>query len=242
MEWSEWQPIYLDIVQRLDLDTAMDRKATELLTGILREIDPQPLLNKLRESMSGRSIVVCGAGPSLESHIQKLKARNDFPDLVMVAADGAVSVLLEQGIKCDAVTTDLDGDIKHLMEMKRRGAILIVHGHGDNIEIVKSVVPELGDILGSTQVEPTNRAFLWGGFTDGDRACHVVSDYNPERMILAGMDFGSLVGHWSKPEHDVHFVATLRKKIKLEIAKELISSLLDRTGIEHFFLNPTESG
>lgn len=239
MEWSEWRPIYLDIVQRLELDTSRDREATALLTRILGDINPQPLLDQLRESIDGRGIVVCGAGPSLEQHVQSLKTENTFVDFVTIAADGAVSVLLDHDIKCDIVATDLDGDIEHLMETKRNGAILVVHGHGDNMEIVESVVPELGDVLGSTQVEPTHRAFLWGGFTDGDRACHIASEYRPEKIVFAGMDFGNLVGKWSKPGRDNHFVADKRKSIKLDIAKELILKLLERTGIEHIFLNQT---
>ncbi|MFW9770463.1 MAG: 6-hydroxymethylpterin diphosphokinase MptE-like protein [Candidatus Thorarchaeota archaeon] len=242
MEWSEWQPIYLDIVQRLDLDTSKDREATALLTRILEDTDPKILLDQLRGLIDGKSVVVCGAGPSLEQHVKQLKAENTNENHVIVAADGAVSVLIEQDIVCDVVATDLDGNLEHLMEMTRRGAILIVHGHGDNIETMKSVVPELGEVLGSTQVEPTHRTFLWGGFTDGDRACHVVSEYKPKRIILAGMDFGRLVGQWSKPGHEGHFPASWRKRVKLEIAEELISSLFERTGIEHLFLDSTESG
>jgi uncharacterized Rossmann fold enzyme len=237
MDWSDWRPIYLDIVQRLKLDIERDRESTLLLTNILENINPRPLLDQLQESIAGKSVVVCGAGPSLEHHVQSLKTKNDLSNLAIMAADGAVSVLLDQDVKCDVVTTDLDGDIEHLKETRRKGAILVVHGHGDNMETAESVVPELGDVLGSTQVEPTHRTFLWGGFTDGDRACHIASEYSPEKIIFAGMDFGSLVGKWSKPDHDTHFAANRRKRIKLEIAEELISSLFERTGIEHIFLN-----
>lgn len=240
MEWSEWQPVYLDIVKRLELDITKDREATALLTGILKDINPRPLLNKLREVIEGKSVVVCGAGPSLERHLLRLKTSKELANHVVVAADGAVSVLLDHGIKCDVVATDLDGDIEHLKEMKRRGAILVVHAHGDNMDAIASVVPELGDVLGSTQVEPTHRAFLWGGFTDGDRACFIACEYGPERIVFAGMDFGSLVGKWSKPNHDSHFAANLRKRIKLEIAHELISRFFERTMIEHIFLNSAD--
>ena len=236
MKWSDWRPIYMDIVQRLELDVEMDRKATELLTNILEDTNPHPLLNQLQETIEGKSVVVCGAGPSLERHVQNLKTGSDLSELVIMAADGAVSVLLDHDIRCEVVATDLDGDIEHLMEMKRKGAILVVHGHGDNMEVVESVVPELGDVLGSTQVEPTHRAFLWGGFTDGDRACHIASKYSSEKIIFAGMDYGSLVGKWSKPSYDDHFIADKRKKIKLKIAQELISSLFERTGIKHVYL------
>ena len=226
----------MDIVQRLDLDTDADRESTKLLTSLLESIDPNPLLKRLANSISGSKVVVCGAGPSLKKHMKALLKRGELTESVIVVADGATSVILELELRCDVVVTDLDGDIDHLLEAKNNGALLIVHGHGDNIDRVKLYVPKLGDVLGSTQVEPTDRAFLWGGFTDGDRACHVVSEYTPERIILAGMDFGATVGKWSKPGHVNHFLADDRKRIKLEIAKDLISGLLKRTGVDHLFV------
>ncbi len=236
MKWNDWHPIYWDIVERLDLDAKRDKEATRLLTMLLEDIDPQPLLVRLRDTLSGRNVVICGAGPSLDRHLRQLWENDEISESVIVVADGAVSVVMEQGIDCDIVVTDLDGNLDHLKKTADKGTLFIVHAHGDNMDIVKSVVPRLGNILGSTQVEPTNRAFLWGGFTDGDRACHIVSEYLPTKIILAGMDFGSTVGKWSKPEHDSHFIAGKRKRIKLEIAEELISSLLKRSGIEYVYL------
>jgi len=236
MEWKEWQPIYHDIVNRLDLDSAMDIQATQLLTDLLMNINPSPLLNILEQKISGRTVVVCGAGPSLEKHIQKLKERNEYQDLVFVAADGAVSLLLEQDCPCDIIVTDLDGDYNHIKQATLNGALVIVHGHGDNIDKVQDMVPDLGQVLGSTQVEPTERTFLWGGFTDGDRACYVVTAYSPREVILAGMDFGSVVGKWSKPSHETHFPAPERKLVKLEIAHDLISTLFEKVDIPHTIL------
>jgi uncharacterized Rossmann fold enzyme len=236
LKWDDWYPIYLDIVQRLNLDSDADKESTDLLTSMLEPFDPSPLLKRLSELIWGNHVIVCGAGPSLKQHMKSLENENSFAESVIVVADGATSVILELGMHCDVVVTDLDSNIDHLMEAKNNGALLIVHAHGDNIDRVKSIVPKLGNILGSTQVEPTDRAFLWGGFTDGDRACYVVSEYSPRRITLAGMDFGVTVGKWSKPGHDNHFPANERKRIKLEIAEELISNLLRRTRIEHLFL------
>ena len=236
MEWKEWQPIYYDIVNRLGLDSSMDIQATQLLTDLLMNINPSPLLRFLEQKISNRTVVICGAGPSLEKHVQTLKERSDYQDLVFVAADGAVSLLLEQNCPCDIIVTDLDGDYNHIKQATQNGALCIVHGHGDNIDKILDMVPQLGQVLGSTQVEPTERVFLWGGFTDGDRACYVVTKYSPERVILAGMDFGTIVGKWSKPSHETHFPAPQRKRVKLEIAHVLITTLFDRIDIPYTIL------
>lgn len=233
MEWIKWEPIYLDIVRRLDLDSSMDRAATKLLTELLQKVNPSPLLHLLEERIRNRTVVVCGAGPSLEGHLQILKERDDFEDLALVAADGAISLLLEHNCKCDIIVTDLDGDYIDIRDATHKGALAIVHGHGDNMDKVHKMVPELGLVLGSTQVEPTERAFLWGGFTDGDRACYVVTTYNPKEIILAGMDFGEVVGKWSKPSHSEHFSASERKRIKLKIAYELITALFEEVDIPY---------
>jgi uncharacterized Rossmann fold enzyme len=231
MRWEDWKPVYLDIVHILNLDTSQDRVATMQLTRMLQGIMPDSLLEDLYHRIKGRTLVVCGAGPSLETHLKSLASTKESDEFIYAAADGAVSALLDQGCKCSIIATDLDGDLKDIEEAKDEGAIVIVHGHGDNMEKVEEVIPVLGDVLGSTQVEPTDRAFLWGGFTDGDRACHLVADYSPRRIILAGMDFGGLVGKWSKPMHSSHFPADERKRIKLRIAQKLISALIERTDI-----------
>lgn len=237
MEWKEWQPIYYDIVNRLNLDSEMDIQATQLLTDLLMNINPRPLLSYLEQKIHDRTVVICGAGPSLEQHVQTLKEKPDYQDLVFVAADGAVSLLLEQNCPCDIIVTDLDGDYNHIEQATRKGALCVVHGHGDNIDKILDMVPNLGQVLGSTQVEPTERVFLWGGFTDGDRACYLVTEYSPKGIILAGMDFGRVVGKWSKPFHESHFIAPQMKLAKLEIAHELITTLLDSIDLPYTILD-----
>ncbi|MCK4567464.1 MAG: DUF115 domain-containing protein [Candidatus Thorarchaeota archaeon] len=236
MDWIDWQPIYQDIVNRLNLDSIMDIRATQLLTELLKDVNPDPLLQLLDQRIRNRTVVVCGAGPSLEQHLQTLKERSDYQDLVFVAADGAVSLLLEKNCACDIIVTDLDGDYNHIKQALQNGAIGIIHGHGDNRDKIREIVPSLESVLGSTQVEPTERAFLWGGFTDGDRACYLVINYTPRRIILAGMDFGKVVGKWSKPSHETHFAAPQRKVLKLEIAHELITTLLETVDIPYTIL------
>jgi uncharacterized Rossmann fold enzyme len=236
MKWEDWKDDYLRIVERLNLNPDADRLATALLSSLLRDLDTKVLLGDLRERIEGQTIVVCGAGPSLKNHLRELDSSYKSDDLVYVAADGAVSALLRTNRKCDILVTDLDGDPSDIESATRTGALTIVHGHGDNMEALGHAVPSLGKVLGSTQVEPAPNVFLWGGFTDGDRACHIVAHYAPRHVILAGMDFGTRVGQWSKPGHSVHYEASARKQTKLKIAEELISGLKEKGALDFTLL------
>jgi uncharacterized Rossmann fold enzyme len=236
MEWKDWEPHYNRIVDRLALDPQADRNATSLLDSLLKDHPQDLILRKLEGIIENKNVVICGAGPSLERHLKTTIPSKELANAVYVASDGAASALLEFDYRCDILVTDLDGDPDALREVIRRGTTPIVHAHGDNMDKVSEFVPELDTVLGSTQVEPTERVFLWGGFTDGDRACYLVSHYNPSCVILAGMDFGDIVGRWSKPGHRSNFVADERKKEKLAIARELISDLKSRVNLDIILL------
>ncbi|MHA2378587.1 MAG: 6-hydroxymethylpterin diphosphokinase MptE-like protein [Candidatus Thorarchaeota archaeon] len=236
MEWKEWEPLYDSIVNRLNLDSQADRKATAVLSRLLQDKDPEPTLRQIKELIRGKSTIVCGAGPSLDRHLRDSIAPETLQDSTCVASDGAASGLLELGFSCDILVTDLDGDLQSIREVVRRGAIPVVHAHGDNIELVREVVPTFETVVGSTQVEPTERVFLWGGFTDGDRACHLVSHYEPSGVILAGMDFGDTVGRWSKPGHETSYPADSIKRQKLAIAGELLERLMSESHVEFTLL------
>jgi uncharacterized Rossmann fold enzyme len=236
MDWAEWKPTYDNIVNRLNLDSQADRQATEVLSRLLENKDPEPTLRQIERLIEGRSIIVCGAGPSLDRHLREVTSLGILEDSTCVASDGAASGLLELGFRCDILVTDLDGDLQSIREVVRRGAIPVVHAHGDNIDLVREIVPTFEIVVGSTQVEPTERVFLWGGFTDGDRACHLVSHYRPSKVTLAGMDFGDIVGRWSKPGYEASYPADSVKREKLAIAGELIDRLMSRSDVEFTLL------
>lgn len=233
LEWGEWKPQYLRIVEELGLNTEADYEATEVLRSLIDGQNPAPLLVKLETLLADRDVVICGAGPSLERHLNEIEKQYGLSNFTIVAADGAASALLKGEHRCDVLVTDLDGRQRDLEEVVRRGAIPIVHAHGDNIQPVKDIVPRLGQILGSTQVRPIGNVFLWGGFTDGDRACHIVMSYRPRKLVLAGMDFGHIVGHWSKPSFEVAVWANERKRSKLVIAKRLIRNLVEQSDLDY---------
>jgi uncharacterized Rossmann fold enzyme len=235
MEWKDWEPIYLDIVRKLNLDVDADREATIILSQLLSGSDSQFLLKKLNDLIRRQDILICGAGPSLEQHIKHLK-EEEIDRYVIVAADGASTALIENDVYCQVIVTDLDGDLNDIKLHQERGAIAIVHAHGDNIDTIKKHISQMLPVLGSTQVEPVENVFLWGGFTDGDRATHLVAEHSPGNVILAGMDFGTLVGRWSKPGNPDHYQADSRKIIKLEIAQELLLRPLIEAKVKYSLL------
>jgi hypothetical protein len=237
LRWEAWKPHYQEIALRLNLDTEADQRATETLHQLLADTNPKPMLQRLESIIKGNDVVVCGAGPSLHRHLEVVTTNPKMSQAVFVAADGATSAFLEIRKTCDIIVTDLDGDRNDIGEMIQEGALAIVHAHGDNIPTLETYVPEVLPVLGSTQVKPTSRVFLWGGFTDGDRACFLVSHYSPRRIILAGMDFGCLVGRWSKPDKHQHFAADAVKQAKLGIAKQLITNLQQQSNTEYTLLN-----
>jgi len=232
MEWSHWQPTYQAIAKRLGLDPEKDRQATELLTQLLKDTSPNMLLGRLKESIQGQNVVVCGAGPSLDKHLLQIQKSHDWREGVLVAADGAADGMMHFGLKPDVIVTDLDGNRGALQRLIEDGAIAIVHAHGDNMDLVRQTVPTLPPVLGSTQVEPTNRVFLWGGFTDGDRACYVTAEYEPSMILLAGMDFGDYVGRWSKPDGRGVHPAVETKREKLRIGEGLLRGLIASSDIK----------
>ncbi|KAF5423700.1 MAG: hypothetical protein C5S45_00565, partial [Candidatus Methanocomedens sp.] len=78
-------------------------------------------------------------------------------------------VLMDMGIVPHIIVTDLDGDVKAEIKASQAGAVMVVHGHGDNIPIIMSIVPKLCNVVGSTQTVPLDNVHNFGGFTDGDR-------------------------------------------------------------------------
>ena len=236
MKWDDWKPYYLDIISQLNIDMEKDVASTEILDALLKSTDSAPLITTLRKLIHDRTVIVCGAGPSLLEHLQIIKSSDDYKDVTFIAVDGATSAFVELDMTCDIIVTDLDGDHNDIISMVEQGALSVVHAHGDNIKAVKEVVPKLKHVLGSTQVEPRAKVFLWGGFTDGDRACYLVAHYGPKRIVLAGMDFGENIGRWSKPGHSATFPADERKLLKMKIAEYLLSILWMQTGIDYEYL------
>ncbi|MBP1912409.1 6-hydroxymethylpterin diphosphokinase MptE-like protein [Thermococcus stetteri] len=220
MKWEEWKPFYMRIVEEMGYSIEEDRKAAQILRALLLESDDYILRDEL-EAVVGEKAYVFGAGPSLEDALKEL----DFSDGTLIAADGATSALLENGLVPDIIVSDLDGRIPDLKIANDRGAFMVIHAHGDNIDKLTSYVPLFSRILGTTQAEPLDIVYNFGGFTDGDRAAFLAEELGAKEIVLVGFDFGNVVGKWSKPGLREHSPIWESKRKKFEFARELLEWL-----------------
>ncbi|MEM2094669.1 MAG: 6-hydroxymethylpterin diphosphokinase MptE-like protein [Candidatus Bathyarchaeia archaeon] len=223
MNLSVWLTRYREIVRKLSLSWDKDQEAADLLSSLLDE-DFIPL-ERVREAVSGRNVLVFGAGPSLVQDLLSLIQNSILDRFCLITADGATSALIKQNIRPNLIVTDLDGNIEDQIHASKEGSIVIIHAHGDNIPALTKYVSKFHNRLGSTQVEPRKGVYNFGGFTDGDRAVFMSISLGAKTLTLAGMDFGSEIGEYSKPKP----YSKEMKVEKLHVGLELLEWLSTNT-------------
>ena len=208
MEFSEWEPLYTQILADFGFDRSEDVASARILADLLH--GRAGALADLRGIISGRDIAVCGNAPSLASEIDSI-----MPEHLVIAADGATTVLMANRMIPDVIVTDLDGTIEDIISASEKGSFVVVHAHGDNIPAVRSVVPRLRGtrVLGTTQSEPFDDIHNFGGFSDGDRCVFLAKASGAASVTLFGFDY------------DDPAVNDVKKK-KLGWAKRLIEEYL----------------
>ena len=196
MQYSEWEPIYEEILKDFgytrEKDEEAARVASEMMARKRREGKGKDVKKEIEGLIKGKEAIVCGNAPCLEEDIRKKGHEFDiYPrEFVIIAADGATSVLLREAITPDLIVTDLDGTIADIIYANRLGSIIVVHAHGDNIEMIKKVLPELNEnVICTTQSKPIHNVYNFGGFTDGDRCVFLAEEFGARRIEPIGFDF-----------------------------------------------------
>jgi uncharacterized Rossmann fold enzyme len=226
IDLKEWWPRYGAIVEQFGYKMKTDQAAADLLSGYIKNA-ALPLLDA-QSKVEGNNVLVCGAGPSIPENLVAVKDYGLLENTVIFAADGATTACLEYRITPHFIFTDLDGNMEDIIAAQKQGAIVVVHAHGDNIPALEMWITRLlegRDMIGSTQIRPRPDVHNLGGFTDGDRCVFWAEGLRAAKIALIGMDFGNMIGRYSKPElpHDV--IASPEKRQKLLVAKELLSWL-----------------
>lgn len=220
MQFVTWFPYYQDIRKKMGYSTEEDQKAAYILSNLIKRkfLDPKILDKKIR----GKQVLAIGAGPNLDLYTSFIKKNRSF---VKIVADGAVKFLIENNIKPDIVVTDLDGDLRFLVKAEKLGAIMVIHAHSDNVDLIRKYIPKFRKIIGTTQVMPVEHVYNFGGFTDGDRCVFLAEEFGAKDIVLVGMLFDDSIGQYSKAIIDNVEV----KREKLQIAKRLLQVLAKNT-------------
>ncbi len=89
------------------------------------------------------------------------------------------------------MVTDLDKNPATVERLTERGVPVAVHGHGDNLDAIRTVVPNCDHeyVLPTTQAAPYGPVRNVGGFTDGDRAAFLADHAGAARLVFVGWDF-----------------------------------------------------
>ncbi len=216
MNLNEWLKWYDKLRVKFGYSVVEDQNAARLLSELL---EGRPLDLKILSTMIyGKSVLVVGAGPSLEANLPRIHLLKQF---TTIAADGASQAMLENNIKPDIVVTDLDGSHEHLLQSDKMGSIMVVHAHGDNVDLIRNLIPKMKNCIGTTQVKPLHNVHNFGGFTDGDRTVFLANEFGARNIVLIGMDFGEQIGKYSKAK-----VKDVKLKIsKMAVGKELLEWL-----------------
>ena len=183
MRYEDWEPYYKAILEDFGWTAEGDEAAAGLLSSMLPE--RTPYLDQVKELIQDRDVIVCGKAPSLEKDMGKIDWWYKY---TVIAADGAVSKLLWEGIVPDIVVSDLDGPHEDLIRADENGSIILAHAHADNVESLKSLVPKLKHVVGTTQARPLDNVYNFGGFSDGDRCVFLAKEFGAKTIKIIGFD------------------------------------------------------
>ena len=236
MDFNEWEGWYKEILETLGFLRDDDEKTAELLDKILDEkgcLTIEQFFDEMMEKKDTSKFIVVGAGPSIKKHIKYVKENYDLNDYLIVSADGATTALLEDDLVPDIVATDLDGKMEDLLAANSLGSYFVIHAHGNNEELIDNWTTKFDKILGTTQSVPIGHLYNFGGFTDGDRAMFFAIALGCEEMVLAGMDFGTTVTKYSRPNIEgATGPADEIKTKKLIFAERLLAWIKENTDVK----------
>ena len=237
MDFDEWEVWYKEILDTFGFPREDDEKTAVLLDKILDEKGYLSIEEFFDEIMDKKGLtdkfIVFGAGPSLKKHISFVKENYDLDKYLLVSADGATTAMLEDGLVPDIVATDLDGRMADLLAANSLGSYFVIHAHGNNEELIENWTGSFDKILGTTQAAPIGHLYNFGGFTDGDRAMFFTLALGVKEMVLAGMDFGTIVTKYSRPniEGETGPADEIKTK-KLIFAERLLNWIRENTDVK----------
>lgn len=183
MQFSEWEPIYLELISDMGFDRAEDENSVRLLKALT--VNSDLIMDDELKQIIGKEVTVFGNSENLESDIRVKPPRG-----TLIASGSAVGRVISAGYFPDIEVTDLDGDIGPQLESNRKGTVALLHAHGDNGDLIRSYAKCFeGPVILTTQSSPEHTVSDFGGFTDGDRAVCLARHFGAKNILLLGFDF-----------------------------------------------------
>ncbi len=206
MDFGEWEPRYIQILRDFGYSREKDEESARLLNQTLAgdRISPRVLEKMIR----GQEVSVAGNAPSLKDEMRSYSG-------LLIAADEATSVAMKAGFMPDVVVTDLDGEVLDQVKANVKGAVVVIHAHGDNMAAVRRQAPLFrGRVVATTQSTPFSKVYNFGGFTDGDRAVFLAQHFGASEIRLLGFDFEHPSPKDERPEVKLRKLAWAKKLIE----------------------------
>lgn len=173
MELRDWLRIYEQIISDFNFSRTKDEESARLIA----KLGEGKLLNsKVLECIKGREVAVIGGAYQGET------IKEDF----IITAGKAVEKI---DFLPNIHVTDLEESLERILELQKSGCILVFHAHGDNMNRIREIVPYVDRFVATTQCEPFDKVYNFGGFTDGDRAVLIAKRFGAKKISLYGFDF-----------------------------------------------------
>ena len=220
MRLGGWLHIYLYISRAMGYSILKDQLTPLIL--LLLNIGRVRLGRHIVDILKDRNVFIFGGGGSLLRGVMEFRKWLDGrprDGIRIVSCDVSTKILLSNNIPPDIVVSDLDGDPASLIKSSIDGAVMVIHGHGDNLYEVLKISRRLRSLVVSTQVIPIPPLVNYYGYTDGDRAILMAIRAGARRIFLIGMDFRGIIDPYK--EHrpgDSHI-----KRWKLSMGKIILS-------------------
>jgi 2-amino-4-hydroxy-6-hydroxymethyldihydropteridine diphosphokinase len=215
MEYARWAPRYEAIRAAFGYPMERERAAMEALLERLPTAMRRDPLDRIGRRLRGREVVIAGLAPEWGPP-PLWRWSGSGPAPTVIAADGATEGCLAAGLVPAVICTDLDGPIPPQIEANARGALVVLHAHGDNRDAIERWTAEFpGELVGSWAGPPEAGVIDVGGFTDGDRAAFLAEHVGAARIVLWGFDFDRVLAADREGP----------KRVKLAWARRLLDAL-----------------
>lgn len=224
MEFEIWERYYRQIINDMGYSEEKDMESARLLAEMLKK---KKLVKEedVRRLLFEKDVFVIGSAPQVERDLKEVELRG-----TIIAADGATTKIKKIGRIPDIIVTDLDGIVEDQIFANERGSIVLIHAHGDNIELIKRwVLLFPGLLMGTTQCKPIHPLKNYGGFTDGDRCVFLADHFGASRICILGM------GRDMHTEENMNEIITIdKRKLKKFTWANVLIALLDNPSIEFY--------